>query len=283
VLVNGNDSKKLLEDMRSYAVEVSQLLKVSIAEGDIQLSTNFITNLVAQINEVHRNDREVQEPVDIAGSYNPPSGICYYFTETGQQLRKKPSYSITKEGKGRGEEFDNTPQVDDVCRKLFPQVSYGGWGYMYLLFCPIHGHCYGFHLIDKAEGRKDPFSAIFKYKPTAPKEMYYDFACQLNEYCLNREPKYWKKTRFWHDIFHGISHKCGACFKSTRICGMTGVNSEICEQFNSYMQCVKFTGSHLTQSHFMLFCQFMIYMWNIEKTKKFQSIATVALAGAGLL
>ena len=34
-------------------------------------------------------------------------------------------------------------------------------------------------------------------------------------------------------------------FKSGRIDGLEGINTEICEQVNSYLQCIKFTGSHL--------------------------------------
>ena len=144
----------------------------------------------------------------------------------------------------------------------------------------MHGHCYGFHLISGGEGRKDPFSSICKYLPNAPSDIFYDFACQLNEYRLNREPQYFKCTRFWHDLFHGISHKCGKCFKSSRVTGMSGINSEICEQFNAYLQCIKYTGPHLSQAHFMFFAQFFIYLWNKEKTNKFQNMVGIAIAGA---
>ena len=127
----------------------------------------------------------------------------------------------------------------------------------FLWFCPIHGHCYGFHLIAGGEGRKDPCSSLFKFMPTTPTDIFYDFTCQLSEYCLNGEPQYFLHIRFWHDSFHGIAHKCGKCFKSSRICGMVGINYEICEQFNSYLQCVKYTGSHLSQSHFMFLSSFL--------------------------
>ena len=146
-------------------------------------------------------------------------------------------------------------------------------------FCPTHGHCYGFHLISGSEGRKHPFSSLNKYKPTAPEELFYDFAWQLNEYCLNREPKFFRCTRFWHELFHGLTHKCGKCFKSTRVCGMSGVSSEMCEQFNSYLQCTKYIGTHLFQSHFVLFTQFFIYLRNTEKTEKFNKIVQTAIAG----
>ena len=84
--------------------------------------------------------------------------------------------------------YDDVPCVDDVCRKNFPIVSYSGFGYVFLWFCPMHGHCYGFHLISGGEGRKDPFSSLFKYLPTGLADIFYDFVCQLSEYCLDREP-----------------------------------------------------------------------------------------------
>ncbi len=150
---------------------------------------------------------------------------------------------------------------------------------MMLMFCPIHGHLYGFHLIYGAEGRKDAFAAIYKYKPTAPKEFFYDFACNLSEYCLNREPRFFCCTRFWMDLFHGVTHKCGKAFKSQRVAALKGVNTEICEQFNSYLQCIKYTGSHLSQPNLMLFTQFMGYLWNKDKDLRCQQIHKVLLAG----
>ncbi len=120
---------------------------------------------------------------------------------------------------------------------------------------------------------------MYKFMEEPPEELYYDFACQMSEYSLNRAPHFFKCTRFWHDLFHGVTHICGKCFKSQRVNSLNGANSEICEQFNSYLQCIKYTGAHLTQTHFMLFGQFMVYQWNLGKTKKVKNIARVALAG----
>ena len=91
--------------------------------------------------------------------------------------------------------------------------------------------------------------------------------------------QYFLETRFWHDLFHSFTHTGGKCFKSSRICGLVGVNSEICEQFNSYLQCIKYTGSHLSQFHFIFFVQFFIYLWNCEKTTRYENIINVAIAG----
>ena len=42
---------------------------------------------------------------------------------------------------------------------------------------------------------------------------------------------------------------------------------------------LSFTGSHLSQSHFMFFVQFFIYLWNCEKTTRYENIINVAIAG----
>ena len=54
-------------------------------------------------------------------------------------------------------------------------------------------------------------------------------------------------------------------FKSGRIDGLEGINTEICEQVNSYLQCIKFTGSHL-------------FLLNKDKTKKYNQMKAVAAA-----
>ena len=161
----------------------------------------------------------------------------------------------------------------------YPSVSFEGVGYLFLWFCPVHGHSYGFHLI---AGGRDAKILLVLYSSTwrkAPKHIYYDNACQLSEYCLNREPEFFKHTRFWHDLFHSIGQKCGFNFKSGRIHGMAGINSETCEQVNSFLHCIKYTGFHLSQEHFIFFAQFFLHLMNEEKTKKFRSQATIAIAG----
>ena len=211
----------------------------------------------------------------IPNTYNPEKGRAYYFTEHGCQVRKLPKYDI----KGSSN-YDDPPQdPDGRCSKMYPKVSYGGFGYVLLWFCPIHGHCFGFHLISGGEGRKDPFHSLLKFLPNPPDEIFYDFACGLNEYSLNREPHFFFKTRFWHDFFHGFSHKCPICYRYHRVTGLEIINSEICEQFNAFIQSIKYTGSHLSQSHFCFYMQFFIWIWNEKKTKGFADIVNQTISG----
>ena len=57
------------------------------------------------------------------------------------------------------------------------------------------------------------------------------------------------------------------------------MNTEICEQVNAFLQCIKFTASYLSQEHFAFFLQFFLYLLNKEKTAKCNKLCTVAVAG----
>ena len=163
--------------------------------------------------------------------------------------------------------------MDRQCNKDFPSVSIGGYGCMFLWFCGQHGHCYGFHLISGGEGRKDPFCSFYKYMKDMPKDVFYDFACS------QQGTRFFFSTRFWHDLFHSITHLCGPNFKSGRVLGLDGINTEISEQVNGYLQCVKYTASHLSQEHFMFFMQFFLYLLNKDKSQTLRKQAATAIAG----
>ena len=99
--------------------------------------------MVEKLDTIHSVNRPAPPAQEIPGTYNPPSGVAYYFTPSGEQVRKMSEYHVGVLGKVN---YD-IPVVHDPCTKNYPGVSTAGFGYMFLWFCPIHGHCYGFHLI----------------------------------------------------------------------------------------------------------------------------------------
>ena len=265
-----------MKDVNKYTKEVPKLLCLAQLNDCVELITAFILELIDMTINVHQNDYTFPPPCPIHGSYNPPSGTAYYFSPTGQQLHRMPDLQVNSTSTKNN--YDDNPLIDGQCNKIYPSVSYGGYGYMFIWFCPIHGHTYGFHLIDGGEGRKDPFSSLFKFKEEMPEHIFYYFACGLSEYALNRAPSLFANTRFWHGLFHSVGHVYGDNFKSCLVEGLKGLNTEICEQVNAYLQCIKYTGVHLSQEHFMFFTQFFLYLMNKKKTKKFRKNANVALA-----
>ena len=164
VVLSGGNSAPLLRKMSTFGREVSEFLKAAQQHNQAQVCVDFIKVLVQQVQEIHHLDSTTSEASESLDSYDPTSGTCYYFTDHGNQVRQMPQYNI----QGEGKVFDTKPEFGGVCEKMYPQVSYGGFGYMFLMFCPLHGHCYGFHLIAGGEGRKDPFSAMFKYMEEPP-------------------------------------------------------------------------------------------------------------------
>ena len=166
-----------------------------------------------------------------------------------------PTYQVFGHKKGRNTNFDDMPMVDPACSKLFPKISRSEFGYLFLWFCPVHGHSYGFHLIAGERVGKTPFHLCTSIVHIC-KKTFIMTACQLSEYCLNREPELFKNIWFWHDLFHFIGHICGVNFKSGRVLEVEYVNTEICEQVNSLLQCIKYTGTHLSQNHFTSFSNF---------------------------
>ena len=140
------------------------------------------------------------------GEYNPAErGQFYYFSETGQQIRENRNFSIN--GNSHSGIHDDRPTTSS-CNKTYPNKSKKGASFLFLWFCPSHGHCYGGHIVDGPEGRKDPASSLFTYLEKPPDALFYDFACSFEEYTLNREAQFFKQTCFYHDLFHGYTHNC---------------------------------------------------------------------------
>lgn len=238
---------------------------------------DFITKLVSMREKLEENNIPPQAS-SMFDVYNPAkTGRAYYFTDHGNQIRKPRVFSIDRDNEKKKGNFDDTPDVP--CSKIFPNVSHKGTTYLFLWFCPSHGHCWGYHIITSSEGRKDAANSLYSYLEKAPENIFYDFSCSLEEYCRNRENGFFADTRFFHDIFHGYTHKCSLTYKSRRLLGFKGVNTSICEQFNSFLQCVKTSGKLMTQEHFTFYVEFFIHQWNVARKISFEKRASIAVAG----
>jgi hypothetical protein len=118
------------------------------------------------------------------------------------------------------------------------------------------------------EGRRDPFQCLYTHLEQAPAVIMYDFACQLSEYCRNREPAFFANTRFFIDKFHYWNHKPGACsrsFQVTRLEGYRSLNDSICEQWHSSVDSLSQHMGSMNQLHFMLTLQSHLKHWAARK------------------
>ena len=236
----------------SIGPELDDLLNIAASTPFIVCVCDFILYLCSSVVNVHKDDRPEEAISPIEGSYDPESGVCYYFSGDGKKVRQLPKYDIA--------------DYKETCTKLYSRVRKQGWGHLFVWLCAEHGHVYGYHLISGSEGRKDVFASAYQFMNEAPAHIYYDYSCALSDYCLNREPHFFRNTRFWIDNFHLHNHVCGDNHKPARVEGIQHPNTSICEQFNSYLSCFKYFCNHLTQSHFCFLLQIFVHIWNEKKT-----------------
>ena len=274
------ENEAIIKCCNAHSPSIANLLVSAFTEDRLGIDADCVSllnYLVAKVGEHNSNQHLLPAAIPITESYNPPKlGRAYYYRPDGLQIRQFRQFSIDKKSTGFGFEDDIG---DGTCRKRYPLVTTKATTFLFLWFCPIHGHCYGFHIINGSEGRKDPACSLFNHLEKSPEVIYYDFACSLEEYFLNRESGYIKSTRLYHDIFHSYNHKCSNVYKSQQVQGLEGVNSSICEQFNSFLQCIKASTKHMSQTRFMFYVQYMVHLWNKRKKESFERKLRTAVRG----
>ena len=247
-------------------IELKETFLAARNSNHLPLLCQAVIAMIGQVRNVHGLDEELtmeEQP----NSYEPNIGTAYYFTASGNVLRKLPSYEANSK--------NQTGTDGEKCGKKFPKVTKGGYSQVFVWMCGQHGYSYGFHIIPNHEGPKDAFSSMLKYKKDPPKAIIYDFACALSAYCLSREPHFYRQTQFFHDIFHQYNHKCGTAFRLSRFPNVQ-VNSEIAEQFNSYIKRFKYTATHLSVDKYSFLMQYAIHKWNVRITKKLSARVKLA-------
>ena len=119
--------------------------------------------------DIHQGDIRSEAASSITDSCNPPKfGQAHYFNREGTQIRETRKF-----------ECDNAKIGDsnhEACTKKYPQVAKRGSTFLFLWFCPLHGHCYRDH---RSEGRRDSACSLYNHLEVAPEIIYYDFACSL--------------------------------------------------------------------------------------------------------
>jgi hypothetical protein len=134
------------------------------------------------------------------------------------------------------------------------------------LWCP-HLICQGFHMMPRAEGRNDVFSALYTFFEKAPTTVIYDFACQLGPYCMSREPEFFQGTCFAVDEMHAKGHVgCSqASFMSNYMQvrpSIMAVNSSAAECSNSGLSRIRKSVSYMNEIHAVSFTYIYLCVWN---------------------
>ncbi|GAA5993703.1 hypothetical protein JCM11641_004843 [Rhodosporidiobolus odoratus] len=188
------------------------------------------------------------------------------------QLRYRPHYPKL-DAKKNGRKTDGDAG-DGSCRKYFEQYGkkQGLAGGICGLWCP-HGICIMYHTMPGAEGRNDVFAALLCYFSVAPEVVVYDYACQLAQYALVREPEFFRNTRFYIDEFHARGHaKCSAACSIQPAMradpDLRAVNTSAAECAHSTLRRIRKSMRYMTEGHGILLMHTAIQRWNREKLEK---------------
>ena len=179
-----SDQQVLIEVCSLYNKRLGIFVNAFNENGVLDVDALSVLRYLSQrIKETHQNDPPAPDCSPI-WPYNPPKyGRAYYFIKEGGQIRYARKFTIDEQGSKRNHDDASTTSK---CSKYYLVIALKGTCFMFLWFCPSHGHCYGFHIVNGSEGRKDAANSLLTHLPAAPSTIFYDFSCSLEEYCMNR-------------------------------------------------------------------------------------------------
>jgi Kyakuja-Dileera-Zisupton transposase len=184
----------------------------------------------------------------------------------GPQIRHRPTYPQLDAATDTNLEDQNT------CNKYYADIHKKSGG-ISVIWCQ-HGIAVGFHIIPKAEGRNDVFSAIYTRWATAPKLVVYDFACQLHTYCMRREPYFFADTHFAVDAFHFSKNhkKCSEAYNIRFFMEAAtiyrGVKDTSAEVGNSGLAGIRKSISYMGQERAMSYIRIRLEVMNRMKIQR---------------
>ena len=154
------------------------------------------------------------------------------------------------------------------CTKHYQHKSRLGPGII-LYWCANHRICLGFSILSNAESCEMVFTTIVTRFPVIPEVIVYDNACNLSEYCLNRNPALFKSTTFLCDAFHYQGHvNCSHSFNSALSGVMSGLPSVLHEQKNSILAKNKISSIFMRFDTFAYMIKGLVSLLNHEQKKK---------------
>ena len=101
---------------------------------------------------------------------------------------------------------------------------------------------------------------------TAPKLVIYDNACSLMDYCMNRDPGFFRNTKFLVDRFHWKNHTgCSPALNISKHETFKKINSEANEQQNALLKKLKPQVSYMNPENFVKTMKLYIWFRNTIK------------------
>ena len=154
------------------------------------------------------------------------TGIRYIMSSHGCSVRTSWPLPASSEAK-----LDTEHGSSEGCKKV--RYRYQGhrqraglWVYM----CMTHETIIGFHVMKHGEGRRDGIIPPFRFMEKPPEAIFGDYVCGWEETALNLLPEFYVTVQFFHDIFHGVTHKCSERFLGKHLPHFASLNTSLMEQ-----------------------------------------------------
>ncbi|XP_046844760.1 uncharacterized protein LOC124438628 [Xenia sp. Carnegie-2017] len=185
--------------------------------------------------------------------------LCNHFAELPNPIRVLCGEMVAKASSPFTDQ-NGAGHLDDCAKGVRSKKKHGSLiPGIFLILCP-HGICYGFQVMPDHESPNVPFTILRTRFSEAPELVIYDNACKLHEYCLNRDPAFFKKSKFIVDKFHWRNHSgCSEGYDINRYPILKTHNSQAAEQCNSVMKPLASMVSYMEYDNFLLFSK--LYIW----------------------
>lgn len=133
-----------------------------------------------------------------------------------------------------------------------------------LIWCRECQRCVHFATMRDAESPATVFEVLFTRWQVAPLTVVYDNACNLHNYCLNREPLFFQNTRFLCDEPHWKGHKhCCPAYNSGRYADIG--NCSLAEQKNSFVRLLETQALFMGQLTYLRILRHFLYRLNQQE------------------
>jgi hypothetical protein len=185
---------------------------------------------------VYSTIEHVQPQEQHACSHDDPLTCGYKYWLSASRSEVRDSWYLPADGAGAEIVQDIVDGVGiqysgDGCAKVrWKRSTKRDRAGLWIWVCMRHSMVVGYHVMPKSEGLRDPIYSLFRFKERPPKALFMDFACGCEETALNWAPTMFKDTQFFHDAFHGMTHKCGSRYKSKRFRSFADLDTSLMEQ-----------------------------------------------------
>ena len=113
------------------------------------------------------------------------------------------------------------------------------------------------------ESPETVFSLLFSRLSSGKHVIFYDNACNLHDYCIKREPEFFKDTLFFSDRFHQPDHtRCSTGYDINSFGWGKFINTQVAEIGNSPISKFKTQTTFMTIDHFYLYMRFWSVGYN---------------------